>query len=118
MRTFRDMNEASDHYEAILGRYNFDLVRLPNCEGTDVLHVYENGEKWVQVQGDHELYEPVKLGDDSHDYVVYKRVVIIQWKVVVGNGRDYELEHFDTEAEATERFQDIVEEMVANRTPV
>lgn len=113
MKIFQDMNEAAEHYNEKFGNRQWDLQRLPNCEGTDVTNVCKHANGWAEVHGDHETYEPVRWNADEMTGVSYKPVIVIQWKVVVGNDRDWEIEHFDTKAQAVERFNEIVAKEVA-----
>jgi hypothetical protein len=106
-KTFSDYEEAATYYNAKFGHGSWELERRPCCEGTDILYRHETATHWVEVQGDHELYDPIRFYDDG-EYATYKSVEIIQWKVVwgeLGDRRDYDMEHFDTQDEAV-RFYD------------
>lgn len=105
-KTFSDYDEACDYYNDTFGRGAWELERRPCCEGTDILYRHETATQWVEVQGDHELYTPIRFRDGG-DYATCKPVEIIQWKVVWGkldDDRDYDLEHFDTQDEAVRFF--------------
>ena len=118
MKIFQDMEEAAKHYGEKFGNRSWDLQRLPDCEGTDVTNTCNHPNGWVAVHGDHELYEPIRWNSDEMTGVSYKPVIVIQWKVVVGNGKDYDLEHFDTKEQAVERFNEIVAKEVATTLEV